>query len=457
VQAAIKFIPKSKGVPREILLDIPEDARNVIPITDTGQDDKHWIIAMPVADDSLEKVIAANGGKLPESLAVKVLSDVSEALVSLDGKIIHRDIKPGNILLLNGKWCLTDFGIARYAAAATATETHKGFGSSRYIAPELWLGDSATSQSDMYALGVVAYEILTGSVPFDGIQDQIRAGHLNDTPPSTGAPARLDWVVMDSLKKAPNVRPTAEQFNDRLGQSSAVSNSRAAMALGRANQDLRSLRDQAEQRVRQAEAEAEVRRQQVNHAGELLSRITGEVLTTLQGFADLVVLEPRDDGGWTLAFGNATLTLSPMTPNTHGHLMAQEDDPFVVLATAYITVRQEVGFGGYPGRSHALWYADAKEEGNFQWYETAFIQNGGMQPTARPMPFAAEFESNEASAALRKKGTFLVAWPFTPVDADDVGDFLDRWGVWFAQASQSELKPEFIPNINEIQGSWRQL
>ncbi|ABK02399.1 serine/threonine protein kinase [Arthrobacter sp. FB24] len=455
VEAAIKFIPKSKGVPREILLDIPKNARNVIPITGTGEDADNWIISMPVADHSLEKMLNAHGGKLPEDLAVMVLTHIAEALASLDGSIVHRDIKPGNILLFNAKWCLTDFGIARYAAAATGSLTHKGYGTAAYVAPELWLGQSATSQSDIYALGIVAYEIITGSLPFQGTEAEIAHGHLNVIPPSTGAPARLDWVILDSLSKPPSLRPTAEQFKVKLSQRAAVFNSKAAMAMGQANHELRSLEEQAEQRLRQAVAEAELRQHHVDRAGKLLSRIGEEVLTTLQGFADRVQSQPQKDGGGKLTFHKASLMISPIIPNTNGHLMAQEEDPFVVLATAHITLWQFSGVNGYPGRSHALWYADAKEEGNFQWYETAFIQNGGMQPTQRFRPFAAEFESREATAALRGEGNFLVAWPFAPLDADDLDEFIERWGVWFAQASKGELQAEQIHNIGDIQDSWR--
>lgn len=454
-EAAIKFIPKNKGVPRERLLEIPKNARNVIPITGVGENENDWVIAMPVADESLEHLLAASGGKLAEELALTVLTDVSEALLSLAGKIVHRDIKPGNILLLDGKWCLTDFGIARYAEAATGTLTYKGYGSPRYIAPELWRGQSANGQSDIYALGVVAYEILTGTVPFEGTDEQIREGHLDDIPSPTGAPARLDWLVLDSLSKAPGLRPTVEQFKAKLRQRAAVFNSKAAMAMGRVNQDLRKSEDQAEQKSRQADAEAELRRQQVNHATILLSRMREEVLSTLQRFADRVRLKPREDGGGTLSFGNATLTISRIIPNMSGYLMAEEDDPFEVLATAHIILWQESRFGGYPGRAHALWYADAKEEGNFQWYETAFIQQGGMHPKERPIPFAADFESQEATAALRGEGSFLVAWPFTPLDTDDLEEFIERWGVWFAKASRSELEMESIPHIGEIQESWR--
>lgn len=113
------------------------------------------------------------------------------------------------------------FGLARYSEGATGTLTHKGYGSVPYIAPELWRGESATSMSD-YALGVVAYEMVTGSLPFTGTDDKVRNGHLKVPPPPTGAPSRIDWAILDCLKKIPSLRPAAEQFNDKLQPSAAA-------------------------------------------------------------------------------------------------------------------------------------------------------------------------------------------------------------------------------------------
>src|SRR4051812_20860511 len=109
---------------------------------------------MPRADRSLRGHLAATGQILTFYDALTVLIDVTAALVDLDGKVVHRDIKPENILLLDGAWCLADFGISRYAEASTARDTHKWSMSPPYAAPERWRSERATSASDVYALGV---------------------------------------------------------------------------------------------------------------------------------------------------------------------------------------------------------------------------------------------------------------------------------------------------------------
>ncbi|GAA5700575.1 hypothetical protein AQJ43_31530 [Streptomyces avermitilis] len=108
-------------------------------------------------------------GRLPLNEAVAVLSDVAEALADLkDREIVHRDLKPENILLLGGRRCLADFGIARYAEATIAKHTLKLAGTLAYMAPERWNNQRAASASDIYAPGVVAYELLEETPPFTG-------------------------------------------------------------------------------------------------------------------------------------------------------------------------------------------------------------------------------------------------------------------------------------------------
>jgi serine/threonine protein kinase len=93
-------------------------------------------------------------GSLPPEETVVVLIDVASALADLKGRMIHRVIKPENVLLLNGKWCLSDFGMARYVEASTAPDTHKWAWTLPYTPPERWRGERATAASDIYSLGV---------------------------------------------------------------------------------------------------------------------------------------------------------------------------------------------------------------------------------------------------------------------------------------------------------------
>ena len=82
--------------------------------------------------------------------------------------MVHRDLKPENVLFLDGHWCVADFGISRYAEASTAPDTRKYALTPAYAAPERWRNEHATSATDVYSLGVIAFELLTGARPFPG-------------------------------------------------------------------------------------------------------------------------------------------------------------------------------------------------------------------------------------------------------------------------------------------------
>jgi serine/threonine protein kinase len=166
--AVAKLVPKAPGAKREFLFVNFEGVRNVVPILDQGEIDDCWVLIMPKAAESLRKKLTRSGGKVPSVDAIAILNDVATALVDLEKKAVHRDLKPENILHLDGKWCLADFGISRYAEASTATDTHKFSMTPPYAAPEQWRAEHATSATDIYAFGCIACEILSGSVPFSG-------------------------------------------------------------------------------------------------------------------------------------------------------------------------------------------------------------------------------------------------------------------------------------------------
>ena len=160
--AVIKLVPKAPGADREILFEDLDGVPNVVPILDRGEWKNFWALVMPKADKSLRDYLTENIEHLSIDDTVQVLSDVTQALAAMEGRIVHRDIKPDNILLLGGRWCLADFGISRYAEATTAPDTRKFAMTPPYAAPEQWRGERATIATYVYAMGVVAYELLAG-------------------------------------------------------------------------------------------------------------------------------------------------------------------------------------------------------------------------------------------------------------------------------------------------------
>lgn len=201
----IKLIPKHRGANRELLFEELAGVPNVVPIIDSGETPSAWVITMPRADRSLRAELDEAGGKLTADAALHVLVDVASALEALDGRVVHRDLKPENVLLLGGAWCLADVGIARYAEKATAPETWKAAWSWPYAAPERRRLERATSAADVYALGVMAFELFVGALPFQGPDfDDFRDQHLTLTAPAVSeAPAGLIGLVAECLLKAP--------------------------------------------------------------------------------------------------------------------------------------------------------------------------------------------------------------------------------------------------------------
>jgi serine/threonine protein kinase len=205
-----KLVPKAPGADREILFQSIEGAQNVVPVIDSGEDGSSYFLVMPRADYSLLDLLHAQG-KIPTDDGLEIIEDVATALQSLIGKVVHRDLKPGNILHLDGSWCVSDFGISRYAEASTSPETRKFSFTPPYAAPEQWRHEHAEHGTDIYALGVTIFQMLSGRLPFPGPSEaDFREQHLHVAPPALDqGPAQIKTLVAQSLLKTKEARPLA--------------------------------------------------------------------------------------------------------------------------------------------------------------------------------------------------------------------------------------------------------
>ncbi len=199
---------------------------NIVGIYDWGQEGSTYFIVMELVDGrSLRDVLREEGPLLPRR-AVEISAEVAAALsVAHRSGLIHRDVKPGNILLTaDGTVKVTDFGIARaWDDSSELTKTGSVIGTATYFSPEQAQGAPADERSDIYALGIVLYEMLTGHPPFSGESPvAIAYQHVSSmaAQPSLDnpdVPPDLDGIVMRALDKNPELRyQTADDLRQDL-------------------------------------------------------------------------------------------------------------------------------------------------------------------------------------------------------------------------------------------------
>jgi len=217
---------------REIKLLASLQQANIVPLLATGRAAGYPYYTMPFVEGRSLRDRLAREGVLPISEAVNLLRDVARALAYAHAQgVVHRDIKPGNVLLSGGTAVVTDFGIAKAIAAAaggnrperdsardlsTRSLTHSGsgIGTPPYMAPEQAAGDpSVDHRADIYAFGCLAYEVFTGKPPFQGDAPHlIIAAHYQETPrPVTegrnDVPPAIAALIAQCLEKNPRRRP----------------------------------------------------------------------------------------------------------------------------------------------------------------------------------------------------------------------------------------------------------
>ncbi len=196
---------------------------NVATVLDYGEDDElAYLVLELVPGEPLSSLVQREGALDPAT----VRSIIGQAALALgaahEAGVVHRDVKPANILVTpEGVVKLTDFGIARAVDGSGQTQTGEVLGTPHYLSPEQALGEPATGASDLYALGVVAHEMITGRRPFDkGTPVATALAQVNEPPPPLPphVPAGLRSLIDQCLAKKPEDRPaSARELGERLG------------------------------------------------------------------------------------------------------------------------------------------------------------------------------------------------------------------------------------------------
>ena len=495
-QAVIKVVPKDPGASRELLFaDDLRHLTHIVPVIGTSEAADSWVLLMPKAEMSLRDYMRRSRRQRPQwsNESLRVLADIATALSQISQRgVVHRDLKPENILLLDGRWRLADFGISRYREVTTAADTRKHSMTGPYAAPEQWRSERATAATDIYAFGVIAFELLSGSWPFRGPSyPEFRDQHLHDAPPALPhLPASIASLIEECLTKAPGARPSPGNLVARI-QRMADSNPNAVglAALERAHYVESSKRAAVARRNSQVESELTRRRELCVAASQQLSKITKELQNTIMMLAPSATLHkgpalrlgrrPSEalnvdaavmslDEQWinpelSIVLGDGLLYYGGLYP-----LMLQPKLPFDVVAETRIAVaqRRDRTRNSLVGRSHSLWFSDARERGVYRWFEISFARTllgagdvGLSDPVPVPGfegvfdPFAVRAFDDRARVALKSRWSSVkIAWPIGAVSTENMGPFVDRWSQWLAAASNAELvpAPEHGPH-----GTWR--
>ncbi|GAA3288755.1 protein kinase [Dactylosporangium vinaceum] len=216
---AIKLLRAPSGDP-EFVERFRAEARTMATISHPGVVDVYdfgddpdagvYLVMKYIEGESLARTLERSP-RLSPAVTMRLVAEAAEALHAAHAKgVTHRDVKPGNLLIRpDGTAVLTDFGIARSAAATHQTSTGLLMGTASYIAPERAGGQPATARSDVYSLGVVAYRCLAGRLPFEGeslLQIALRQANDEPAPLPDDVPAAVADVVMRALAKDPAQR-----------------------------------------------------------------------------------------------------------------------------------------------------------------------------------------------------------------------------------------------------------
>jgi serine/threonine-protein kinase len=187
---------------------------NIVEVYDVGEDNNQYYIVMEYIEGKHLKELLKKRGKLTLSEVIDIMLQITDGMsVAHDAYIIHRDIKPQNIMIQeNGVVKITDFGIAMAMNATQLTQTNSVMGSVHYLPPEQANGRGSTLQSDIYSMGILMYELLTGKLPYKGDNAvEIALKHLKESLPSIkedlpDLPQSIENIIIRASSKNPKNR-----------------------------------------------------------------------------------------------------------------------------------------------------------------------------------------------------------------------------------------------------------
>ena len=412
--------------------------RNVMPVYDAGQDAETgaYFLVMPLATGNLEEYVQSHGN-LREVEAVHILLQILSGLDEVT-HLVHRDLKPRNILKLGDEWCIGDFGIARFVEESTSANTLKDCLSPHFAAPEQWRNEHATPATDIYALGCIAYVLLTGSPPFSGrSREELQEKHLNESPvpPATVSP-RFQTLLGMMLRKNAASRPSRQRVVTLMRQlTETVAEAVRASGLER----LAMAAATHEQQRAAAEAEAsrrrEIERQRSEMAAQaqaILQEVFDELARRVSSSAPNAVIH---SDSMTIELGGASLSIS--TWPLYRYLDAFPLSHWDVITGAQIAAEQH---SPRHSRSASLWYTRRNDvNADYRWYEVGYSTNPLVGRRSRFEPIALPPQEADRAHAPGM-AEVQTSYDPLPIDDEDIDAFCSRWAHILAEACAHRLQ-----------------
>lgn len=350
---------------------------NVVRYVDFGSDPEVFLVMELAAGGTLKDYLAEareRGEHFPLDTLIEWSRGLLQGLGAIHGVLLHRDLKPGNIMLSADTLKIGDFGIARLVEASTREETFKGGGTAAYMPPEGWAGiggPSPTVAYDLYSLGVVLFELATLQLPFSGDRDQLRSAHLYSEPPAPTTlrpdlPLPLERLILQLLRKTPSQRgESAEAALEVLATMSANASEtteETSALLARLQEGASALmREAAEReaemaRTHQAKREMRERSEAATHR---LDEMLAEALALVEkNVAPLVVSAASRRGIWQFELEQSPrrIRVEIAPPSSPELLNSAENAPGEIVLFGHVEVSEEgrtLGGANLVGYTHA--------------------------------------------------------------------------------------------------------
>jgi eukaryotic-like serine/threonine-protein kinase len=418
-------------------------ATHVIAVHDCGVDTTTHqpAIVMARGEYSLSQH-SKSQGRLAESVACAIGCEIVDGLLEVSDWV-HRDLKPANVIWCDGTWRLVDFGIARIADASTAAGTMKDFLSAHYAAPEQWNSEHATHATDVYALGCIIHELMTGKTLFGGrTQEDLAHQHRSVAAPITAGSPALQSLLHRMVAKSQVARPSFDEIRKRLHPiaGAGVRSSRPASALSAISAAVSAQQAEREAAAAHTQRATRTRGELREHALRMLQEVQTDLFDRIR--EDAPAAEIRDVGTRSAPVMQASLGQGTLTMSV-SHMRDVPQDAFSisgwdVICWAYI----KYGDTGYD-RSASLWYVN-DGSGHWQWLEVSYFcwgrDSGVNEPCNLPPGRDADI------AASKTMGTWNFAHPPRAIQDDGREAFIERWINYLAEAAQGRLrKPSNLP------------